>query len=240
MDTDEALNATYRELVQRRGRYLPADFNAKELTEDQLEGRLSHTFYNAFVDYKRQWQALLAKASAEKPARAFIGDLTQSGSYLRASQNLPTLTRKTELYSFSRGHLFTDSELELSQGWPVECCESIFSADLPYSYLGGQGSVALPGDGRRSLRGNSVHLPCITSWLLYCMMNTKRKTPFDFAPTRPLRGSSFFLEDDGGEAEDTGASGGSAPKRLKFSRSGSGAFGTAGGAFGTAGADLQG
>ena len=112
----------------------------------------------------------MRKDCFEEHQTPMCGDLTQAGVFSRASSLIPTLTRNTELFCFSKPHLYTSGELEFSQGWPAEFAPTKFSDAVFYDIH------ALSCAQRRSLRGNGMHLACIGAWLLYCMSHTKKRS----------------------------------------------------------------
>ena len=80
---------------------------------------------------------------------------------------LPALQRNTRLVNFSKRnmpHIYTDAELDFSQGWPsLREYAGGYEQCLPYDIS------KLTGNSRRALRGNSVHIAAIATFLTFCL-----------------------------------------------------------------------
>jgi len=87
--------------------------------------------------------------------------------YDRSARFLPALTRNTRLVNYSKRrwpHIYTNGELDFSQGWPsLNQYTGGYEECIPYDVS------KLSAPTRRGLRGNSVHIAAIATFLTFCL-----------------------------------------------------------------------
>lgn len=106
---------------------------------------------------------------------AYCSDLVPSEGFDRSSRMLPSFTKNTRLVNLSKGptpHIYTNDELDFSQGWP-----SLHEYTGGYEQCMPCDITKLSTSTRRGLRGNSMHLAAIATFVQFCLgISNKMKT----------------------------------------------------------------
>jgi hypothetical protein len=190
VDTEENIHDLYRDLAKKRGIYYRSSAKFEDMDITQL---LPPGKKNIFLKAKEVYDKQLASGGPSPVS--FCADLSQDPlDRRRYSSKILTLTKNTELYSFSKRHLYTPAELEFSQGWPVFPAMSKYASCLGFEY------DQLSVHQRRQLQGNSMHLAALAAALQFFLTHTVRRDHFEgFVFNGP---SKSFIESQERETEE--------------------------------------
>jgi hypothetical protein len=143
---------------------------------------------------------------------AFVCDLSQNCSLRnRSGPWFPAFAKSTTLASLSTerdeanhagGYIFTPNELNFSQGWPT--CDFVVNR----KYMACMDDLSkLPYSQQADLMGNGIHLPTLSSWLLFVASNLVRRDVLSAMPptltyVMPIEDKRpIDVEDDDGDSK---------------------------------------
>lgn len=210
-DSEECRYALYEGLGRNRGIYFRPGVKVGDLDMEKLlpPSTLKH-YREGLVDFDK----------AAGMGGSYCRDLSQTSHFKRDGPVLPTLQKSTMMFCYNKSLMFTDNELEFSQGWPCLPQSEKFAGCVHHRI------EKFPMSSRRNLRGNGMHLACIATWLQYCFANTVRRQHYDgfwcgkfllSEASSDRDGGADDSEDDQPSAGDAASSAPPVPKRKRCS-----------------------
>jgi hypothetical protein len=184
LDSKEAIAACKKDLAINRGFFPSLDKAATLPLQDILAPGHADCFVAAQLKLKEGYHKVGLGGS-------YIIDASQSPNRCRDGPLMPTMTRTSQLVSVSRGHAFTNDEVDFAMGWPtIPMTENALYRDhLTCDFN------SFKSNERRSLAGNGMVLPQFATFLFYIMSFTVRRCSFEaWSPALPPPGQES--EDD--------------------------------------------
>lgn len=189
--TDDERLSYINDLAESRGTRLPPDW--KNMSLEDLSPYIGPPGKASRVAEWKSHHAGLELQAGHSKAEAFLCDLDHHPGHGPAPGKLyPTFLTHHNIYSFSRGQLATDAEcwsvlgldarVPVDKGRPISPVYKIMS-----QYRSAQ---------QQLLRGNSMHIPSITMWLVYVMSHCVRRADLQKLPQSVSPAAGDFDEEE--------------------------------------------
>ena len=175
LDTGEAIAACRRDLAVNRGFFPSSDQVATLPLQDLVAPGHAACISSAQQRYQEGYHKVGLGG-------AYVIDASQSPHRCRDGSLMPTMTRTSQLVSVSRGHAFTNDEIDFAMGWPtIPMPENALYRDhLMCDFK------SFTNAERKSLAGNGMVLPQIATFLFYIMSFAARRCSFEtWSPAPP-------------------------------------------------------
>ena len=180
--TEEERQAWLTELAQRRAMEAPqGGFSAwPDRSQTQVEELLAPGQQQILEQYRHLSRVDVHWSSS----RTCICDISQKPkARCRMSSNIPTVLTSTALWEAKRAHHFQPTEMDVSQGFPLE------EAQGPYTDCVRVPLHECTRHKHRELLGNGMHLAALGAWHLFLFAHIQRR-PVPSVP-RLLAGSGY-------------------------------------------------